>query len=147
MKAAARPHLSPFLLPPPDGLPHPWRRQSSPAGLIRIRPWGGRIRALGVRICPLGPRCAGERRWRQWRGLTRSFGWLRCGSLAAAVAAGRTPVLVVRHLLGFEQGRKVYPSDFKRRTVGSQAPILPQIRRFVIGSFASMAGFGLLDRV
>jgi hypothetical protein len=57
------------------------------------------------------------------------------------------PVLVVRHLLGFEQGRKVYPSDFKRRTAGSQAPVLPQIRCLVIGSFASMAGFGLLDRV
>jgi hypothetical protein len=75
----------------PDGLPHPWRRQSSTAGLIRIRPWGGRIRALGVRICPLGPRCAGERRWRRRLGLPRSFGGLRCGSLAAALAAGRTP--------------------------------------------------------
>jgi hypothetical protein len=46
-------------------------------------------RALGVRICPLGPRRAGECRWRRWRGLARSFGGLRCGSLAAALAAGR----------------------------------------------------------
>jgi hypothetical protein len=34
------------------------------------------------------------------------------------------------------------PSGFKRRTVGSQAPVLPQFRRLVIGSVASMAGFG-----
>jgi hypothetical protein len=50
--------------------------------------------------------------------------------------------LVVRRLLGFEQGRKVYPSDFKRRTAGSQAPVLPQIRHLMIGSVAPMAGFG-----
>jgi hypothetical protein len=62
-----------------------------PGRLIRIRPWGGRIRALGLRICPLGPRRVGERHWRRWRGLARSFGGLRCGSLAAALAAGRIP--------------------------------------------------------
>jgi hypothetical protein len=63
----------------------------SPAVLIRIRPWGGQIRAMGVQICPLGPRRAGERRWRRQRGLARSFGGLRCGSLVAALAAGRIP--------------------------------------------------------
>jgi hypothetical protein len=62
--------------------------------------------------------------------------WRRLSRLAGS------PVLVVRRLLGFEQGRKICPSDFKRRTAGSQAPVFPQIRRLVIGSVASMAGFG-----
>jgi hypothetical protein len=34
------------------------------------------------------------------------------------------------------------PLEFKRTTTGSQAPVLPQIRRLVIGSVASTAGFG-----
>jgi hypothetical protein len=61
------------------GRPHP----DPPLGWPNPRP--------GVRICPLGPQRAGERRWRRRRGLARSFGWLRCGSLAAALAAGRIP--------------------------------------------------------
>jgi hypothetical protein len=61
------------------GRPHP----DPPLGWPNPRP--------GVRICPLGPRRAGERRWRRRRGLARSFGWLRCGSLVAALAAGRIP--------------------------------------------------------
>jgi hypothetical protein len=61
------------------GRPHP----DPPLGWPDPRP--------GVRICPLGPRRAGERRWRRRWGLARSFGRLRCGSLAAALAAGWIP--------------------------------------------------------
>jgi hypothetical protein len=37
-----------------------------------------------------------------------------------------SPVLVVQRLLGFEQGRKVCPSDFKRRTADPRRPFSPK---------------------
>jgi hypothetical protein len=103
-----------------------WRRRRSTRSSILICPW-----ALGVPASAVGGGA--------WLAALAGCGagaWRRLSRLAGS------PVLVVRRLLSFEQGRKVYPSDFKRRTAGSQAPVLPQIRRLVIGSVASMAGFG-----
>jgi hypothetical protein len=135
-KAAARSHLSLFLLSPPSRLSHMAflihgvgsRPRPASSGSA---PWGGQVRALGVRICPLRPRCAGERRWRRRRGLARSFGGLRCGSLAAALAAGRTPRpgrAASAWLRAGVQGLPVGLQEEDGRIPGARSPPNPSFR-------------------